>query len=83
MSYLDLVEEFPRNPEMTQFEKILLAAKRAKDLHNDDRAPMSVAHHTASYTALQELRSGLILPVYADSEPEETPLLDDDGDEEQ
>ena len=52
----ELVEEYPREYETTQFEKILVAARRAKDLHNDDRAPMVFSDRKAAYVALQEIK---------------------------
>ena len=36
----ELVEEYPREYELTQFEKIQVAAKRAKDLHNANKTPL-------------------------------------------
>ncbi len=84
MSYLDLIEEFPKNPPYTQFEKILIAARRAKDLHDEDRAPLAHDHLTAPYIALQELRDELILPSYQEDPPAD--LVEDeseDGDEEE
>lgn len=76
MSYLDLVEEFPKNPELTQFEKILVASRRAKDLHDHDKVELVHHHFTAPYTALQELKDGFVRPVYREEEP--TPLLEED-----
>jgi len=76
MFYLDLIEEFPRNPGYTQFEKILVAAKRAKDLHEEDRAPLAHNHLTAAYTALQEYKEGAILPTYREEQP--VPLIEEE-----
>ena len=78
MSYLDLIEEFPREPKITQFEKILIAARRAKDLHDHDKIELVHSHLTAPYTALQELRLGMIHAAYA---PEEPPVLVEDDSE--
>ena len=84
MSYLDLVEEFPRDNEQTQFEKILVAAKRAKDLHDHDKIPLAYNHHTAPYLALQELREGKITSVYREEEPlEELPKEEGEDNEEE
>lgn len=80
MSYLDLVEEFPRTPEFTQFEKIIIAARRAKDLHDHDKVELVHNHLTAPYTALQELRSGMIRATYAPEE-EAPVLLEDDSED--
>ena len=79
-THLELVEEYPREPVLTQFEKILVAAKRAKDLHDHDKVELVHSHLTAPYTALQELRLGMILAAYA---PEEEPpaLLEDDSED--
>ncbi|HEX9844506.1 MAG TPA: hypothetical protein VGC20_17235 [bacterium] len=84
MSYLELVEEFPKEPELTQFEKILVAAKRAKDLHDHDKVELVYNHFTAPYSALQELKEGIIMPVYREEEEPAAQLEDDseDGDEE-
>lgn len=85
MSYLELVEEFPKSPELTQFEKILVAAKRAKDLHDHDKIELVHIHFTAPYTALQELKQGMIRPVYRDEEEAAAQIEDDseDADEEE
>jgi len=80
MSYLDLVEEFPKEPEITQFEKILVAAKRAKDLHDHDKVELVTDHFTAPYMALQELREGYIRPVYREEE-QPAPMLEDDSED--
>ena len=80
MSYLDLVEEFPRDNVQTQFERILVAAKRAKDLHDHDKIPLAYNHHTAPYLALQELREGKIISVYREEEPKEV-LAEGEGEE--
>ena len=84
MSYLDLVEEFPINPTLTQFEKILIAVKRAKDLHEEDKVQLVFNHHTPPYLALQEIRDGMITPVYREEEPpvEQIGEEADEGDEE-
>ena len=84
MSYLDLVEEFPINPTLTQFEKILIAVKRAKDLHEEDKVQLVFNHHTSPYLALQEIRDGMITPVYREEEPPVEKIAEDsdDGDEE-
>lgn len=64
----ELVEEFPREFKTTQFEKIVVAAKRAKHLHNEDRAPMVLSDRKAGYVALQELKEDKIRVVYPESE---------------
>lgn len=71
MSYLYLVEEYPREIELTQFEKILVAARRAKDLHDHDKIALAYNHYTAPYLALEELREGKITPVYREEDPTE------------
>ena len=80
MSYLDLVEEYPREPELTQFEKVIIAARRAKDLHNSDKIPMADNHLTSGFLALQELRDGKIRPVY-NTEESTLEVAMDDSDE--
>lgn len=79
MSYLGLVEEFPKEPKLTQFEKILVAARRAKDLHDHDKVELVHDHFTAPYIALQELKEGIILSVYR--EDEAPPALPEDDSE--
>ena len=79
LTYLELVEEFPKEPKITQFEKIIVAAKRAKDLHDHDKVELAHDHFTAPYSALQELNEGMILPVYREEEP--TVLLEDDSED--
>jgi DNA-directed RNA polymerase subunit K/omega len=40
MTGLNLVEEYPKDAELTQFEKVLVAARRAKDLHKGSKMPL-------------------------------------------
>jgi DNA-directed RNA polymerase subunit K/omega len=82
LNYLELVEEFPKEPKLTQFEKILVAARRAKDLHDHDKVELAHNHFTAPYTSLQELKEGIILPVYREEEVP-APLLEDDSEDEE
>lgn len=81
-NYLDLVEEYPQFPKYTQFEKVLIAAKRAKSLHNDDRVPYVHDLISAGYTALAEYNQGILKPVYKDAGPEAVAQLETDGDDE-
>ncbi len=71
MNPMQLVEEFPREYELTQFEKVLVAARRAKDLHNIGKAPLLETHHKSPYTALAELKAKKIIPAYREEEPPE------------
>lgn len=71
MSEFDLVEEHPKEVGFSQFERIVLAAKRAKDIHNLNRTSLVDTHHKAAYTALLELQQGMITPVYREEVPEE------------
>lgn len=64
-----LVEEFPREYENTQFEKIKVAAKRAKDLHNSQKTPLVDSERTAAYVALEEYNEGKIRIIYKQEEP--------------
>ncbi|HKI99644.1 MAG TPA: DNA-directed RNA polymerase subunit omega [bacterium] len=80
MTYLDLVEEFPKEPTMTQFEKIIVVSRRAKDLHDHDKVELVHDHFTAPYIALQELREGFIRPVYREEE-EPVAVLEDDSED--
>jgi len=79
LTYLQLVEEFPKEPKITQFEKIIVAAKRAKDLHDHDKVELAHDHFTAPYAALQEMNEGMIHPVYREEEP--AVLLEDDSED--
>jgi DNA-directed RNA polymerase omega subunit len=81
MSYLDLVEEYPREYEMTQFEKVLVAAKRAKDLHLGKAAQLVPSEHKHPYMALEELKETAITIAYREEEPKAAlPLDADDAD---
>ncbi|HUJ73992.1 MAG TPA: DNA-directed RNA polymerase subunit omega [bacterium] len=71
MSYLALVEEYPKKSELTQFEKVLVAARRAKDLHRGQQAQLVESEHKEPYVALEELREGKIHRVYREEEPAE------------
>ena len=75
----ELVEEYPRDFELTQFEKILVASKRAKDLHNFDKAPMVEIDRKAPYIALEELREDQIQTVYREEQP--VKKIGEDGEE--
>lgn len=77
----DLVEEYPRDFKMTQFEKIIVAAKRAKDLHNHDKAAMVDSQRKIPYVALEELRQDEIKAIYREEEKVEL-LAEDSEDEE-
>lgn len=58
---LDFVEEFPREPEYSLFQKVLIATKRAKDLHAGIRMPLLNSPYTKPpSTALLEIREGLV-----------------------
>ena len=82
-NFLKLVEDYPRQPTMTQFEKVLMCAKRAKDLHNEDKAPYVEDDHKAAFLALAELRVGVIQLVYKEEEPSKTASNDDGFDEDE
>ncbi|MDH4247582.1 MAG: DNA-directed RNA polymerase subunit omega [Deltaproteobacteria bacterium] len=83
INYLNLVEEYPRQPVMTQFEKVLMTAKRAKDLHNEDKAPYVEDDHKAAYLALAELKAKAIGLVYKEEEPVKINRGDDAFDSEE
>ena len=76
-----LVEEFPREYEDTQFEKVKVAAKRAKDLHNVQKTPLLESSHKAAYVALEEFNAGMIGIVYKEEEP--PPMIAEDAEEEE
>ena len=75
----ELIEEYPTEYEVTQFEKILVAARRAKDLHNDDRAPMVFSDRKAGYVALQEIREKKITMVYWEEEEKPAGMIANDS----
>ena len=83
INYLDLVENYPREPELTQFEKVLAAAKRAKSLHNEDRVPYVHEYQTAGYTAIGEINTGLVKIVYKEEEAPVAIEMEEDGDDEE
>ena len=83
MSYLDLVENYPKQPELTQFEKVLIAARRAKDLHNGGKVALVDSEHKPGYQALEELKAGIILRVYRQNEPQALPPAAGEEDEEE
>lgn len=74
-----LVEEFPREYENTQFEKIKVTAKRAKDLHNLQKTPLVDSGRTAAYTALEEYNEGKIRIVYKKEDP--PPMIAENGED--
>lgn len=81
-SYLDLVENFPKFPEYTQFEKVLLAAKRAKDLHNEQKAALvEDDEHKAGYVALMEVKEGALKLAYREEPQVEMLEGEEDADE--
>jgi len=73
MTKLSLVEEYPKDTQLTQFEKVLVAAKRAKDLHKGTRGPVVESDHKDTYIALEELKAGAIHSTYKEEEPGELP----------
>ncbi len=74
-----LVEEFPREYEHTQFEKIKVTARRAKDLHNSQKTPLVDSNRSAAYVALEEYNQGKIRTVYKQEEP--PPVIAGDGED--
>lgn len=78
----ELVEEYPREFKMTQFEKIIVASKRAKDMHNQDKAPLVLSDRKIPYVALEELQEDMIKVVYRE-EPVDLLAEDSDGDDEE
>ncbi|MBI3992420.1 MAG: DNA-directed RNA polymerase subunit omega [Candidatus Lambdaproteobacteria bacterium] len=84
MSDLDLVEDYPREFEMTQFEKVLLAARRAKDLHVGRAAQLVPSTHKHPYMALEEIKEQAIALEYREEAlPEALPDEADDADEDE
>lgn len=76
-----LAEEFPRDYEITQFEKVKIAAKRAKDLHNVKKTPLLESNHKPAYVALQEYNAGMIRTVY--KEDDQPPVIAEETEEEE
>jgi DNA-directed RNA polymerase omega subunit len=73
MTYLSLIEEYPKDAEVTQFEKVLVAARRAKDLHRGTKVPLLETEHKDTYIALEEIRAKKIYSSYREEEPTELP----------
>ena len=73
MSNLVLIEEYPKDAAITQFEKVLVAAKRAKDLHRGTKVPLLETEHKYTYIALEEIRAEKIHLSYREDEPSELP----------
>ncbi|MEE8394744.1 MAG: DNA-directed RNA polymerase subunit omega [bacterium] len=67
----DLVEEYPREYETTQFEKVLVSAQRAKDIHRGHKQPLVESERKAPYVALEEYNEDIIHLVYHEEEPPE------------
>jgi DNA-directed RNA polymerase omega subunit len=71
MTNLNLVEEYPKDAKLTQFEKVLVAAKRAKDLHKGTKVPLLETEHKDTYIALEEMRAQKILSSYREDDTAE------------
>lgn len=69
-----LVEEYPREFTMTLFEKIIMASKRAKDLHLG-KIPLVSSLHKEPYQAILEIREGMIDLVYRDEDETDSDKL--------
>ena len=78
MSYLDLVEEYPKDYKTTLFEKIIMASRRAKNLARG-KAPLIDSIHRETYMAIEEIREGYIGLVYRDDD--ETKALEAETEE--
>lgn len=81
MENTNLVEEYPREYDKTQFEKILVAAKRAKDIHNSRKTPLIDSDRKPPYVALEEMKANLINTIYRKEEPVE--LVAEESEEEE
>jgi DNA-directed RNA polymerase subunit K/omega len=83
MSYLDLVEEYPKEYKVTLFEKVLMAAKRAKALHAG-KMPLVNSMYKDTHLALEEIRQNKIRLAYREDEPtQELAYTRDEGEEEE
>lgn len=82
MSNMELVEEYPKEIEMTMFEKVIMASKRAKDLHRGQNELVD-SFHRDTYVSIEEINKGYIKLEYREEAP--APMLSDahDGDEEE
>lgn len=69
MENTNLVEEYPREYDKTQFEKILVAARRAKDIHGSRKTPLVDSDRKPPYVALEEMKAKLINTIYRTEEP--------------
>jgi len=83
MSNLILIEEYPKDATVTQFEKVLVAAKRAKDLHRGTKVPLVETEHKDTYIALEEIKAQKIHSSYREEEPAELPALAAEEEEEE
>ena len=83
MSYLELVEEYPKVYKTTLFEKVLMAAKRAKALHGG-KMPLLSSLHKDTYLALEEIQNEKIRLAYREEEPPQALayVSDEDGEDE-
>jgi len=81
MSDLDLVEEYPKEYTTTLFEKVLMASKRAKDLHRG-QTQLVPSYHRDTYVALEEIRENAIKLEYREEAPP-AHLGHHEGDEEE
>lgn len=62
--YLELIEEHQQNTEYNAFEKVLIAAQRAKKLHDLEKPAQARLSRKPAYQALLEIKYGLIEPTY-------------------
>lgn len=79
----DLVEEYPREFEITQFEKVLVTARRAKDLHRGQKAPLLESERKAPYVALEEFNEGMLATTYVEEEAPLAVAAEDNEDSEE
>jgi len=76
-NYLKLVEEYPKRYESTQFEKVIMASRRAKDLHTGKSVGLVPSEHKVPYLALEEIKNHAVELVYREDEPEAELLADE------
>lgn len=82
--YLELVEEHQQNTKYNAFEKVLIAAQRAKKLHDLEKPAQVRFTRKPSYQALLEIKHGLVKPTYESplqtlvDQPVETPEARDE-----
>ena len=78
VNYLDLIEEYSKTPGYSQFDKVLVLARRAKDLYAGKTCAISGLEGRKPTTKAQyEISNHLLEPVILDQNPEDVTNFDD------